>query len=350
MLPIDKEKVKKILIIKLRGIGDVILSTVVLDNLRNDFPNAQIDFLTEKPSKNALENLPLINNILLFDRKSTAKRISQIFDIRQRKYDLILDFFSNPSTALITFFSGAKYRAGYPYEGRKYAYNLLGPKERDKFHAAQLHIEFLKQIGLSSYSSNLYFGLSATDKSFVNNYLAENISGNNLLVGISPSGGWNSKKCDPEKFAEIADNIVEKYNAEIIILWGPGDKDDTDKIHKLMEHKSIVAPDTDIKKMAAFLNACDFVVANDSGPMHICTAVNTPVLSLHGPTSPHLQGPFGAKHEWIRLDELECIECNLLECPKNHECFLDLPVEKIMAKIDSLVKKNNLLEHLNEKN
>ena len=310
MLPIVKEEVKKILIIKLRGIGDVILSTVVFDNLRKDFPDAQIDFLTEKPSKNALEDLEIIDNILLFDRKSTSKRIAQIFEIRAKKYDLILDFFSNPSTALITFFSGANYRAGFPYDGRKYAYNIFGPKERDKFHSAQLHIEFLKEIGLHHDTSTLYFGLSKSDKMFVNNYIDNNFSSDKLLVCISPSGGWASKKCDPVKFAEIADSIVKKYDAQILILWGPGDKDDAEQILKLMKHDSNIAPETDIKKMAAFLKVCDFVVANDSGPMHICTAVGTPVLSLHGPTNPRLQGPFGEKHEWIRLEELDCIECN----------------------------------------
>lgn len=350
MLPIEREKVKKILIIKLRGIGDVILSTIVLDNLRKDFPNAHIDFLTEKASKPALENLEIINNIILFDRKSTVKRFLQLFQIRSRKYDLVLDFFSNPSTALITFFSGAKYRAGFPYEGRKYAYNIFGPKERDKYHAAQLHIEFLKLIGLSHTSNNLHFGLNKTDVEFAGNFIKENFVKDKLLVGIAPSGGWESKKCDPEKFAEIADSIGDKYNLQFLILWGPGDKKDAEEIHKLMKHNSIIAPDTDIKKMAAFLKTCDFVIANDSGPMHICTAVGTPVLSLHGPTSPHLQGPFGNKHEWIRLEELDCIECNLLKCPKKHECFLELPVEFVMKKIGTLIQKNNLLEIVNERN
>lgn len=350
MLPIEKEQIKKILIIKLRGIGDVILSTVILDNLKKDFPSTQIDILTEKPSKNALEELRQIDNIILFERRSTLKRIYQIFEIRSKKYDLVMDIFSNPSTALITRFSGARYRAGFPYDGRKYAYNIFGPKERDKFHAAQLHIEFLREIGLTCETNNLYFGLAEKDKLFVNKYIANNNLSDKLLVGISPSGGWASKKCDPVKFAEIADYIAEKYDAQILILWGPGDKDDADKINELMEHESKCAPDTDIKTMAAFLEACDFVIANDSGPMHICTAVGTPVLSLHGPTNPRLQGPYGNKHEWIRLDELDCIECNLLDCPKNHECFLDLPIERIMQKIDSLIKKNKILVKNNEEN
>jgi len=95
--------------------------------------------------------------------------------------------------------------------------------------------------------------------------------------------------------------------------------------------------------MGALISGCNILIANDSGPMHISAAIGTPTLSINGPTNPRLQGPYGSKHEWIRLDELECIECNLLECPRNHECFKDLPDEKIIEKVDLLIKKNNIL-------
>ena len=112
-LNLRNENIKKILIIKPRGIGDVVLSTIVLDNLLKDFPKTTIDFLTEKPSRSILEPLNEINEVLIFDRASTKNRIRLMFEIRRRKYDLVLDFFSNPSTAQVTFFSGAKFRAGF---------------------------------------------------------------------------------------------------------------------------------------------------------------------------------------------------------------------------------------------
>ena len=94
--------------------------------------------------------------------------------------------------------------------------------------------------------------------------------------------------------------------------------------------------------MAALLEECDAVIANDSGPMHIAAAVGTPVLSLHGPTNPELQGPFGERHEYLRREELECIGCNLLECDRNHECFLGLSADVVADRFESLIKKNDL--------
>ncbi|MCU7495598.1 MAG: glycosyltransferase family 9 protein [Ignavibacteria bacterium] len=349
-MKIDKRKVKKILCIKLRGIGDVILSTVVLDNLREEFPEAEIDYLTEAPGKAALDGLPGLNEVLVLERNSTLKALSAILKVRNKHYDLVLDFYTNPRTALITFLSGARFRAGFPYKGRTYAYNLTGPSERDKFHAADLHLEFLKYLELSTSSKELHFSLSEKDLEFAENFFNREFKPSDFVVGLSPSGGWASKKCDPEKFSEIGDEIASRLSAKVLIIWGPGDKEEALKTMSLMKTKAVLAPPTDIRQMGALMKKCRLLIANDSGPMHMATALDVPVLSLHGPTDPLLQGPYGIKHEWIRLEGLECIGCNLLDCPRHHECFLELPVESVMKKVMTIVEKNNLRLPLDEKN
>lgn len=339
---IPKEEIGKVLVIKLRGIGDVVLATIVLDNLKHNFPNAQIDFLCDAPSKPGLEGLSQLNNVHILP-KQFLKRANLYWKIRKQNYDLVLDLFSNPTTAQITSVSGARYKAGFPYPGRKWAYTLYGPLERDRYHSAILHLEFLKKIGLETTSENLYFYISKNDNLFIDNWLTQKALVDKSFFGISPSGGWPSKKCEPEKFVEIAENIYQKYKLPALVLWGPDDYKDASIIHKMLGNKSYIAPNTTIRQMAGFISKCLFVIANDSGPMHISTAVGTPVLSIHGPTNPLHQGPFGAKHEWINLSELDCIMCNLLECPKNQECFKDLPINRIMEKVDKLINKNKLL-------
>ncbi|MEW6194784.1 MAG: glycosyltransferase family 9 protein [Bacteroidota bacterium] len=341
MISIPKEEIKKILIIKLRGIGDVVLSTIVLNNLKTDFPDSTIDYLTDPPSKAGLEGLKYINQVITYPKKF-VDRIKLINQIRKQKYDLILDFYSNPTTAQITFLSGAKYRCGFPYRGRRYAYNIFGPSERGRFHAATLHLEFLKSIGLSDDKQNLHFYTSEGDNIFADNWLEKNLPADTSFFGISPSGGWQSKKCDPDILANFGNEITKKYPIKALILWGPGDYDDAIEIKKILGNSAFIAPSTTIRQMAAFISKCKFVIANDSGPMHISTAVGIPTLSIHGPTDPTLQGPFGDKHEWINLAELDCIVCNLLTCPKMHECFRDLPINRVIEKVDKLITKNKL--------
>lgn len=342
VIKIDKEKVKKILIIKLRGIGDVVLSTVVLNNLRKDFPIAQIDYLVEAPSMPGLSGLKDVNEVLIFERKNFWKKVSLIGRIRKTRYDLVFDFFTNPSTAIITFLSRAKYRVGFPYRGRTYAYNIFGPAERGKYHAARLHLETLKLLGLTYSEKELHYFINVSSLSFAEKYFNSVFSDKDFVIGLCPTGGWASKKCDPEKFAEIADAVKSKYNSRILILWGYSDEKDARKIQQLMKQKSVLAPLTSIQELAALISKCSVLIANDSGPMHISTAVGTPVLSLHGPTNPLMQGPFGERHEWIQLSELDCINCNLLECPRKHECFLELSTNKILDRMTNLILKNNL--------
>ncbi len=342
LIKLNKEIIERILIIKLRGIGDVVHSTIVIDNLKKDFPNAHIDYLVDPQSQPGLDGLKNINRVLIFDRKNFWKRILLILKIRRIKYDVIFDFFSNPSTALITFLSGSKFRVGYPYRGRKYAYNLFGPADRGKFHSAQLHLETLKSIGLTYSCKNLYYNINDAAKRFANEYFEKTFLKNDFVVGICPTGGWESKKCAPEKFAEIASGVIQKYNARILILWGKSDENDATMIHSLLGAKSVLAPVTSIQELSALISKCNLLIANDSGPMHIATALETPVLGLFGPTNPINHGPYGEKNDFIQLTELDCITCNLLICPKNHECFNNLPINLILNKIDNLISINNI--------
>ncbi len=334
----NKNNIKKILIIKPRGIGDVVLSTIVLDNLLNEFPGTSIDYLTEKPSDSFLQNITEVSEVVLLKKNSLKDKTTTILNVRKRKYDLVFDFYSNPFTAQITFLSGAKYRAGFPYRGRKYAYNLFGPEERDKYHSAILHLKFLEKLGISSEIEKIHFGIDSESQQKADFFFFNNFSNNDLVIAVSPSGGWDSKKAPNEKFAEFADEIINKLNAKVLIMWGPDDKNDAENISSLMVNKAYLAPPTSIVEMGAFMKNASLTLANDSGPMHISAAVGTPTLGLFGPTAPEFQGPFGDKNNFIILNDLDCIKCNLLKCPKHKECFYNIEAAAVVKKIKSLLQ------------
>ncbi|MFA8343338.1 MAG: glycosyltransferase family 9 protein [Rhodothermaceae bacterium] len=343
-MQIDKTRVKKILLIKPRGIGDVVLSSIVFDNLKEEFPEAKIDYLTEKPSNFLLEPLEFINEVIIMKKKTLGDRIKLFSTIRKNKYDLVFDFYATPLTTQVTFLSGARYRVGFPYKGRKFAYNLFGPAERDKFHAAELHLEMIKSVGISGNHKNLEIGYNPDDVKFAEELKREIKPEGKLLIGVSPSGGWASKKCPAEIFSKLVNETQKKFNCKILILWGPGDKDDAEYIYNnRINDEVIFAPPTSIGQMATCTSVCDMFIANDSGPMHISTATDTPTLSIHGPTDPKLQGPYGDKHSYILVNDLDCIICNLLDCPKNQECFRNIEVDQFINEVGNVLTKNNLI-------
>jgi len=110
-----------------------------------------------------------------------------------------------------------------------------------------------------------------------------------------------------------------------------------------MKHQAFIPPDTSLPQLGALLKRCAAVVSNDSGPMHIAAAVGTPVLGIYGPTRPVLQGPFGTRHLTVRREGLDCLGCNLTDCPIGHPCMLDLSVDAVAESFDHLMRKNNLI-------
>jgi ADP-heptose:LPS heptosyltransferase len=191
-------------------------------------------------------------------------------------------------------------------------------------------------------STEVFFGLGGDDVEFAEAFFSETFEAGQIVVGISPGGNWPSRKCDTVKLSEIGDAILDAYDARLLLIWGPGERDEVDEIGTRMRNPAVLAPPTDITQSGALISRCSLLISNNSGPMHISAAVGTPVLSLEGPVDPVRQGPYGKAHGSVRLDELDCIGCNLGVCPRNHECFLQLPVSRVMDAIASIIEKNGI--------
>ena len=335
-MEIYKSKIKKILCIKPRGIGDIVLSTIIIDNLVSCFPGVKIDYLTESFAKPCLEDNPNINKILTMGKREFPLTVA--LRIRKEKYDLLLDLWSNPRTAQITFLSGVKYRVGFAYRGRKYAYNIRATSERGAYHSAEHNLELIKAIHVPIISKIVQYFITPSDKEFAQSVFQSYFEDFELVTGIIPSGGWESKRCDASKWVEICEGLREKFNTKFLILWGPGDKEDADYIIKHLGDSAKLAPETDIKQMSALINFCNLVIANDSGPMHISAALGKPTIGIFGPTDPVAHGPYSPTSDYVIKEDLFCIICNKLKCPYGHECMLELEVDKVLKKVSSLVQ------------
>ncbi len=336
---IEKEEIKKILCIKPRGIGDILLSTIVLENLKAAFPHSQIHYLTEEFAKRAVENNSFISKILTFKRDDLV--FKTINKVRKDKYDLVFDLWSNPKTAQITFLSGAKYRVGFEKRGRKYAYNFLGKNGTMGEHAAEDNLVLLKAFDIPIISKNIIYQTTKDEKQFAEKFFSEsNISNEGMLVGIIPSGGWESKRCDPVKWLEICEAIQKKYKAQFVILWGPGDENDSKKISEGLSPTTLMAPKSTFGELSALIEKCDLIIANDSGPMHAAAALGKPTLGIFGPTDPEAHRPYSENSSFVIHSELHCIICTKLVCPYQHECMLELPIERVMKEVEKLTKFN----------
>jgi lipopolysaccharide heptosyltransferase II len=333
----DKSRIRKILCIKPRGIGDVVLSTIILDNLISYFRGVKIDYLTEPFAKPSIEDNPNIHKILTMRKNEFPLWVA--LRIRKEKYDLLIDLWSNPRTAQITFLSGVKYRVGFAYRGRRYAYNIPATSERGSGHAAEHNLELLKAIDVPIISKNVQYYLSQSTKEYANSIFKNYFKNNEFVVGIIPSCGRESGRCESSKWVEICEGISKDHpNAKFLILWGPGDQDDADYISKHHGEKVIVAPKTDLKQMAGLISLCDLIISNDSGPMHISAALGRHTLGIFGPTDPVGHRPYSPISDYVNKADLFCIKCHKIKCPYGHECMLELPVDLVRSKVASLLR------------
>jgi len=334
-MEINQKEIRKILCIKPRGIGDIVLSTIILDDLKKTFPSAEIHYLTEIFAKDALANNPFVFKVHTMEKTEFVLRVA--VRLLKEKFDMIIDLWSNPRSAQITFLTHAKYRVGYSYRGRKYAYNILGTSEKGEHHSAEHNLELLKAIGIEATSKRVHFYTSIEDDTWAKHFIITNLPLNKKRIGIIPSGGWASKRCDASKWVEICNAIKLKFDVIFLILWGPGDESDANYIKNNLKEDAVLIPEVKIGKLSSLIRNCHLIIANDSGPMHISAALGVPTLGIFGPTNPKAHGPYSPNSDYVIKEDLHCIICNKLECPYNHECMKELSVEEVVKKVQKLM-------------
>ena len=341
---INKDSVHKILVIKFGGIGDVLLSTAVLPNLRDYFPNAVIEFLTLYKCRDVLSDNPYINRYMTFEiGKDNSYYLVKV--IKKKNYDLILDLYCNPRTAFLTYYSRAKYRVGFDFPKRKYAYNIKikATELGGSMHNVDFNLLPLKTLEIPIIKKELSISVTKYHKENAIKYLNNNQLNGKSLIGIPIAGGWESKKYKVKDYIELLRKIKLKYDVEFLLMWGnESELNECRSINNVLKEYTHIIPDLSIRYLAALMQECKLIIRNDSGPLHIAAAAGVPVLGIYGPTSPDLQGPFGDKNLAVVNKKLDCLNCALLECNIDNICMKELSKEEIMLKLDELINMNSI--------
>ncbi len=347
--------VSRILVIKLRAIGDVVLATAVLPNLRKAFPEAEIHFLTEKPSLPVLEGNPFVDRTDIvpadpWSRSGNTSSWAEFFQfikrLRRARYDLVFDLFGNPRSAWLTAWSGAGIRVGFDFRGRRFAYNRVAEPRGGRVHEVEFNLDALRRIGVPVIDSRPLFPLGPGEVESAGQWLSKNKIRAGKLAALHVWGSWPAKRWGLDAFARLGDALVHDRGFEVVLLWGPGEKRYAETVRDRMRRPCILAPELTLKGLGALLARCALVVANDSGPMHISAAVGTPTVGIFGPTHWRLQGPYGEKNVPVFKKGMECLGCNRLECG-DPRCMETLGVEEVLEAVDRALKRKNVTPRKN---
>jgi heptosyltransferase II len=350
---LPKGDIKRILLIRLDDIGDVILATPAIRNLKELFPSARIDMLVKSSTKDILLNNPCINRTWVFDpfwMRSTKPSglihlVGLIQQLRKEKYDLAVELRGNPFNIAFAFLSNSRQRVGYGAQGLGFLLTSVIPYDMNPKHEIERNLDVLRGLGLSMSSKNPEVFISKAAEQFANRFLEANQVGqDDLVISIHPGAPWFPRRWPQERFALLANALITRYNSKIILI---GSGNETKLCAGILDlvagdyrhHVLIAAGATDLLGAAALIKRSRLFIGNDSGPMHIAHAVNTDCVALFGPQTPVLFGPGGniARAIYSKAACSPCIQKANKGCSRGLSCcegLLNITPEDVLRVIE----------------
>jgi ADP-heptose:LPS heptosyltransferase len=303
---------RRVLILRPRGLGDIVLASAVVDALRRAYPNATLDFVSAEPGRALLEADARLDRVfLLSTKRARAGRVQSgvmaecIAWMRRLPADVAIDLFSNPRTALLTAFSGAGVRVGLANRARQFAYNVRVPRfrgrpEEDHRWARDVMLDILRFAGVRwEGEAELSVALLDEDRQFARRALAAlGYAEGSPYAAILPGGSWRSKRWPVDSFAEIGRRLAEQTGSPPIVVWGPPESEDARAI--AARSGARLAPASRIREMAALLGQARLLVSTDCLGRHLAIAQGVPTVGVFGPTDPRHWTPSQGMHIALR--------------------------------------------------
>ncbi|MEK6656823.1 MAG: lipopolysaccharide heptosyltransferase II [Nitrospirota bacterium] len=334
--------IKKILIRGTNWIGDAVLTLPAVNAVRKRFPDAEISILVKPWAAGLFESSPDIDKIIIYDDKKYSRLCGKrrlISDLKKYKFDMAILFQNAFEAAFLIYFAGIPIRYGYNTDGRGM---LLTNKialsdETLKKHQVWYYLDLLRPLGITIKKPELSLKIGNKDKAAASNILKKNrIKKEDLIIGINPGASYGpAKRWFSDRYAKLAEMLIERYNAKILLFGSKDDKGVAAEIASLSSYKLInLAGKTSLSEATALIERSRLFITNDSGLMHISAALNVPVIAIFGSTSPERTGPYGKGHHII-YKNAECSPCLKRECPTDFKCMDLISVDEVYNDVEA---------------
>ncbi len=338
---------RRILIVRADRIGDVVLSTPVIKALRDEYPNAYIAMMVSPYTREIVEGNPYLDEVIIYDKdvrhKSWFNSLRFACALRKKRFDLSLILHPQNRSHLVSFFAGIPRRIGY---NRKLGFLLTDrirhTKHRGEKHELEYNLDLIRVLGIEPKDKNLFIPIKEDVENWVDVlYNKEGLISSDKILAIHPGASCPSKIWPQERFAPVADRLVEKYGFKVIVVGGLQDLLLAQNLIQRMLYPVInLAGKTSLSQLSCILKRCRLFIANDSGPVHIAVAVGAPVISIFGRNqkglSPKRWGPLGPRDKVLHK-EVGCIECLAHNCKKEFACLKAISIEDVIEAADEVL-------------
>ncbi len=333
----------KILLIKLRSIGDVVYNTAVYAPLKKTFPDSHLTVLVEKPSYGLVCDHPDVDEVLCFEKGSLWKQAQFYSRLILEGYDVAIDMHEGTRGSVMCFLTRAPMRMGNKFAKRSFLYSTkIDFSDLEPKFPVDYQVALIKKIGVSfdQVTPSVHIPDHARQKAV--GFLAEHGIKNGEEYCVIHSG--TKKVYDQwqyEKFARLVENIPDKYGLKVVLTCGPGEEWQAESVIKLVRGRQTKYLQTGLQELGAITQGAKFAICHNGGYMHMASALGTPVVALFGVVNPRVWKPLGPR-DMVIYKNIECSPCN--KQTRKSECYEgDAECKRVIAEEDVLEAVERIL-------
>jgi lipopolysaccharide heptosyltransferase II len=344
----DWASVRKLLVIRLRSIGDTVLTTPSLVALRRFLPHTSIDILLEDWVAPVLDGSPLVDRVISVPRHSKTARARIARELHRTGYDVVYNLHGGTTATLLTRASGARQRVGYAHYQYARLHNHVAPSPqeiwaRPTLHSAEQQLALIGWTGVPV-SDRPATRLAVTEKagrSVAAKLAAYKIDAEAVAL-IHPAAAFETKQWPSENFARVIDEVAARGLTPVVIV-APKEKQVLDRVVQQSSARVIGLTDLSLPEVTALAARAQLFVGNDSGIAHMAAAVNTPCVVVFGSSNVAHWRPWTTNKNEVVREEMKCQPCHGYFCAEfeTPQCILRVPVERVVAAIDRLMSGAN---------
>ena len=339
----DWSKVRKVLLVRLRSIGDTVLSTPSLFALRRFLPEAEIDILVEDWVAPVLDDHPHLDNVVVLERGGFTSRARVARQIRSTGYDVVYNLHGGTTATFLTRATGARHRVGFKSYQYAQLHNHQAPSPlllwaQQKTHSVEQQLALLGWTGVPvTDRPRTNVAVSADAARTVAERLEEAGLAERQIALIHPAAAFATKQWAAANFARVAESLAQRGFAPVAIV-APNERE---ILESLTNEASvpIVSFDLSLPEVAALAARSQIFVGNDSGIAHIAAAVGAPSVVIFGSSNVAHWRPWNKAAAEVVVEQMPCQPCHGYFCEKfpQPECILRVPVERVVTAIDRVL-------------
>jgi ADP-heptose:LPS heptosyltransferase len=354
---IDKKRIKKILVIEVGGIGDLIRVFPAIDAIGLNLPDASISILVAKEIRETLELYPgkgRLSEIIDFDlrglHKGVIRKLPLINLMRKRGYDLIYAPARGEGAreiSLMSFLTGAQYRIGFRLDDIN-GFHTSSLRFREDIPILKQNLELLERSGISITNERVNIKIPEKDLKDSDKLINQSSTSNLIVIHPATARHLQYRMWSTERYASLIKEILKEYNSPVILIGSREDEETGHRICALINHPSLsnLIGKTSIPLTAAIIKRSQLFIGNDSGPLHIALALNIPSVAIFGPTSPmQVLSEEYRNRCHIVSSNVDCSPCYLhmehrIPSCKSVKCMGEISVDEVLRAVKIALKRD----------